>query len=92
MLRLCLLGKGGLALMGALFAGAVLPQLFGGSVLQHVDVIDRQPGLGRDLINGPTLDIPALDDVRLARLQLRPCLPHHCAPGFQRQPAAPIFT
>ena len=41
---------------GALFASAILPQLFEGVVLQDVDVTDRQPGLGRDLVNGPTLD------------------------------------
>jgi hypothetical protein len=41
-------------------------------VLQDVDVTDLQPGLGRDLDSRPTLDIPAVDDVRLARLQLRP--------------------
>jgi len=56
----------------ALFLSAILPQLLEPTVLQDVDVIDRQPGLGRDLVNGPTLDIPAVDDVRLARLQLRP--------------------
>ena len=76
----------------ALFLGAILPQLLQSTVLQDVDVIDRQPGLGRDLVNGPTLNIPAVDDVRLARVQLRPGLPHHLAPGFQLQPAAPFFT
>ena len=30
----------------ALRVGAILPQLFEGAVLQDVDVIDRQPGLG----------------------------------------------
>ena len=75
----------------ALRVGAVLPQLLESAVLQDVDVTDRQPGLGRDLVNGPTLDIPAVDNVRLALVELRPCLPHHFAPGFQRQPAAPIW-
>ena len=56
----------------ALFAGAILPQLLESTVLQDVDVTDRQPGLGRDLVNGPTFDIPALDDVRLAPVELRP--------------------
>ena len=41
-------------------------------MLQDVDVTDRQPGLGRDLVNGPTFDIPAVDDVRLASVELRP--------------------
>ena len=61
-------------------------------MFQDVDVIDRQPGLGRDFIGRPTLDIPAVDDVRLAPVELRPGLPHHFAPGFQLQPTAPIFT
>ena len=34
----------------ALFLGAILPQLLESAVLQDVDVIDRQPGLGRDLV------------------------------------------
>ena len=70
----------------ALCVGAILPQLLESTVLQDVDVTDRQPGLGRDLVNGPTLDNPAVDDVRLALVELRPRLPHHFAPGFQRQP------
>ena len=77
---------------GALFAGAILPQLLEGAVLQDVDVTNLQPGLGRDFVSRPTLDIPAVDDVRLALVELRPGLPHHFAPGFQRQPHAPIFT
>ena len=36
----------------ALRAGAVLPQLLERTVLQDVDVIDLQPGLGRDLLKG----------------------------------------
>ena len=70
----------------ALCVGAILPQLLEGAVLQDVDVIDLQPGLGRDLVGRPALDIPAVDDVRLALVQLRPGLPHHFAPGFQFQP------
>ena len=42
----------------ALFAGAILPQLLDPTVLQNVDVIDRQPGLGRDLFNRPTHNTP----------------------------------
>ena len=30
-----------------------------------------QPGLGRDLVGGPTFHIPAVDDVRLALVGLR---------------------
>jgi len=41
-------------------------------VLQDVDVTDLQPGLGRDLVSRPTLDNPAVDDVRLALIELRP--------------------
>ena len=54
--------------------GDRLPQLHG-TVLQDVDVIDLKPGLGRDLVSRPALDIPAVDDVRLAPVELRPCLP-----------------
>ena len=43
--------------------GAILPQLLEGAMLQDVDVTDLQPGLGRDLVSRPALDIPALDDV-----------------------------
>ena len=50
----------------ALCGGAILPQLLDGTVLQDVDVTDRQPGFGRDLGSRPALDIPAVDDVRLA--------------------------
>ena len=46
----------------ALLVGAILPQLLESTVLQDVDVTDLQPGLGRDLDNRPTLDIPAVDD------------------------------
>ena len=35
----------------ALFLGAILPQLLESTVLQDVDVIDLQPGLGRDLVS-----------------------------------------
>ena len=56
----------------ALFLSAILPQLLESTVLQGVNVTDRQPGLGRDLVNGPTLEIPAVDDVRLALVELRP--------------------
>ena len=35
---------------GALCVGAVRPQLLEDAVLQDVDVIDRQPDLGRDLV------------------------------------------
>ena len=41
-------------------------------MLQDVDVIDLQPGLGHDLVGRPTLHIPAVDDVRLA-LRRMPC-------------------
>ena len=41
-------------------------------MLQDVDVTDLQPGLGRDLVGRPTLNIPAVDDVRLALVELRP--------------------
>jgi hypothetical protein len=77
---------------GVLLVGAILPQLLESTVLQDVDVTNLQPGLGRDLVGGPTLHIPAVDDVRPALVELRPCLPHHFAPGFQLQPAAPIFA
>ena len=53
----------------ALFLGAVLPQLLESTVLQHVDVIDLQPGLGRDLFHGPAFDVPPVDDARLALIQ-----------------------
>jgi hypothetical protein len=76
----------------ALFLSAVLPQLLESTMLQDVDVIDHQPGLGCDLVGRPALDIPAVDDVCLALGELCPGLPHHFAPGFQLQPAAPIFT
>jgi hypothetical protein len=56
----------------ALRVGAILPQHLESTVLQDVDVTDLQPGLGRDLVNGPTLDNPAVDDVRLALVELRP--------------------
>ena len=60
-------------------------------MLQDVDVTDLQPGLGRDLVNGPTFDIPAVDDVRLAQTPASSRLPHHFAPGFQFQPARANF-
>ena len=71
----------------ALRIDAVLPQLLESTVLQDVDVTDRQPGLGRDLISGPTLDNPAVDDVRLAPIELRPaCRTTSCLDSSSNRP------
>ena len=42
----------------ALLLAAILPQLLESTVLQDVDVIDLQPGLGRDLVGRPTHNTP----------------------------------
>ena len=74
----------------ALFAGAILPQLLESTVLQDVDVTDLQPGLGRDLLGRPALDIPAVDDVRLAlvRASSRPAAPLR---GWIPAPEVPLM-
>jgi hypothetical protein len=61
-------------------------------VLQDVDVIDSQHDLGCDLLSRPTLDIPAVDDVRLAPVELRPACRTTSRLDSSASPAAPIFT